>query len=122
MSVRDASLRRHPAFEALRRALLRSVANSRGRGMHVGVFGGTFDPVHLGHLVIAEQCREQTGLDQVWFVPAARPPHKPRTGLTPFERRAEMLRLAVAGNPAFRVNEIEHERTGPSFTVDTLAE
>src|SRR5437763_16337679 len=106
MSVRDASLRRHPAFEALRRALLRSVANSRGRGMHVGTFGGTFDPVHFGHLVIAEQCSEQAGLDQVWFIPAAQPPHKPGFHLTPFERRAEMLRLSVVGHPAFRVYDI----------------
>jgi nicotinate-nucleotide adenylyltransferase len=90
--------------------------------MRIGVFGGTFDPVHLGHLVTAEQCREQAGLDQVWFIPAARPPHKPSHHLTPFERRAEMLRLATAGHPAFRVSEIENERTGPSYTVDTLEE
>src|SRR5437763_11496001 len=120
MSVRDASLRRHPAFEALRRALLRSVANSRGRGMHVGVFGGTFDPVHFGHLVIAEQCREQARLDQVWFVPAARPPHKPGPAVSPFERRSEMLKLAVAGNPDFRIDELEADRPGPSYTADTL--
>src|SRR5947209_2377671 len=88
--------------------------------MRVGIFGGTFDPVHFGHLVIAEQCREQARLDQVWFIPSARPPHKP--ALTPFERRSEMLQLAIAGNPAFRVEEIENERAGPSYTADTLAE
>ena len=75
--------------------------------MRVGVFGGTFDPVHSGHLVIAEQCREQAKLDQVWFIPSARPPHK--VAMTPFERRSEMLQLAIAGNPAFRVEEIEKE-------------
>ena len=89
--------------------------------MRVGVFGGTFDPVHLAHLVLAEQCREQAGLDQVLFVPAALPPHKQQQPLTPFEKRVEMLQLAIAGNPAFRVEEIEKNRPGPSYTVDTLA-
>jgi nicotinate-nucleotide adenylyltransferase len=88
----------------------------------IGVFGGTFDPVHLGHLILAEQCREQGRLDEVWFVPSARPPHKLARPLTPFGQRAEMLALAVAGNPAFRVDLSEKDRPGPSFTVDTLAE
>jgi nicotinate-nucleotide adenylyltransferase len=90
--------------------------------MRIGVFGGTFDPVHYGHLVLAEQCREQGRLDQVWFVPAPRPPHKADQPLSRFDQRVEMLALAVAGNPAFRIDEIEKERAGPSFTVDTLAE
>jgi nicotinate-nucleotide adenylyltransferase len=90
--------------------------------MRVGIFGGTFDPVHLGHLILAEQCREQGRLDQVWFVPAPRPPHKQVQPLTRFEQRVEMIQLAIAGQPAFRVEEIEKERTGPSFTVDTVAE
>jgi nicotinate-nucleotide adenylyltransferase len=89
--------------------------------MRVGVFGGTFDPVHLGHLILAEQCREQARLDQVWFVPAAAPPHK-RGPITPFERRVEMLALAVAGHPAFKIDPIENEYEGPSFTATTLAE
>jgi nicotinate-nucleotide adenylyltransferase len=88
--------------------------------MRIGVFGGTFDPVHLGHLVLAEQCREQGRLDQVMFVPSARPPHKQRHGITPFRHRAEMLQLAVAGHPAFHVDERENERPGPSYTVQTL--
>jgi nicotinate-nucleotide adenylyltransferase len=88
--------------------------------MRIGIFGGTFDPVHLGHLVMAEQCREQAGLDQVWFVPAARPPHKPEGELTAFARRVEMLQLALAGQPAFRVEELEKDRPGPSYTADTL--
>ena len=90
--------------------------------MRIGIFGGTFDPVHLGHLILAEQCREQAQLDQVWFVPAARPPHKQEQPLTPFERRAEMLALAVAGQPVFRIQDLERRRPGPSFTADTLAE
>lgn len=90
--------------------------------MRIGVFGGTFDPVHLGHLIIAEQAREQAGLDQVLFVPAARPPHKLAQPTAPFGRRAEMLSLAVAGHPAFRVDELEKDRPGPSYTADTLAD
>jgi nicotinate-nucleotide adenylyltransferase len=90
--------------------------------MRVGVFGGAFDPVHYGHLILAEQCREQAALDQVWFVPAARHPFKSDPAGTPFERRAEMLRLAIAGNANFRVDEIENDRPGPSYTADTLAE
>ncbi len=90
--------------------------------MRVGIFGGTFDPVHHGHLVLAEQCREQGRLDQVWFVPAYRPPNKLEQSLTRFEQRVEMLSLAIAGNPAFRVEELEKERTGPSYTVDTITQ
>jgi nicotinate-nucleotide adenylyltransferase len=90
--------------------------------MRIGVFGGTFDPVHLGHLILAEQCREQGRLDQVRFVPSARPPHKQKHVVTPFRHRAEMLQLATAGHPAFRVDERENERPGPSYTVDTLDE
>ena len=88
--------------------------------MRIGVFGGTFDPIHLGHLIMAEQCREQACLDQVWFVPAARPPHKSEADITFFERRAEMIALAVAGSLAFQINDLEKNRPGPSFTVETL--
>jgi len=88
----------------------------------IAIFGGTFDPVHLGHLIMAEQCREQAGLDELWFVPAARPPHKRDLQPAPFERRAEMLALAVAGHPGFRVETLEKDRPGPSYTADTLQE
>jgi nicotinate-nucleotide adenylyltransferase len=91
-------------------------------GMRVGIFGGTFDPVHLGHLILAEQAREQAQLDEVWFVPAPRPPQKEAQSITRFEQRVEMLALALAGNPAFRIDEIEKDRVGPSYTADTLAE
>jgi nicotinate-nucleotide adenylyltransferase len=90
--------------------------------MRVGLFGGTFDPVHLAHLILAEQCREQGNLEQVWFVLAPRPPHKTEQGITRFDQRAEMLQLALAGHPAFRVEEIENELDGPSYTVRTVAE
>jgi nicotinate-nucleotide adenylyltransferase len=89
--------------------------------MRVGVFGGTFDPVHLAHLILAEQCREQGRLDEVRFVVSARPPHKPQP-VAPFAQRVEMLELAISGQPAFRVEEIERDRPGPSYTVDTLTE
>jgi nicotinate-nucleotide adenylyltransferase len=88
----------------------------------VAVFGGTFDPVHLGHLIMAEQAREQTHLDQVWLIPAASPPHKQGWPVTPFAQRVEMLHLALAGQPDFRVDELEKDRSGPSYTADTLAE
>jgi nicotinate-nucleotide adenylyltransferase len=88
--------------------------------MKIGIFGGTFDPVHLGHLILAEQCREQAALDQVLFVPAALPPHKLEQTLTPFAQRVEMLSLAISGQPAFRIDELEKDRSGPSYTVDTL--
>ncbi|MCS7047522.1 MAG: nicotinate-nucleotide adenylyltransferase [Gemmataceae bacterium] len=90
--------------------------------MRIGVFGGTFDPVHLGHLIVAEQCREQARLDQVLFIPAARPPHKLDRELTRFDQRVDMLNLAIAGHPAFRVDELERDRPGPSFTYATLEE
>jgi nicotinate-nucleotide adenylyltransferase len=90
--------------------------------MRLGVFGGTFDPVHVGHMILAEQCREQGRLDQVLFIPAARPPHKKEGELTPYAQRVEMLALALSGNPAFRVDELEKDRPGPSFTVETLVQ
>lgn len=85
----------------------------------LGVFGGTFDPIHVAHLRCAEEAREQLGLHQVLFVPAADPPHKTRR-VTPAAHRLAMVRLAIADNPAFRVSTIEIERGGRSFTVDTL--
>jgi nicotinate-nucleotide adenylyltransferase len=89
--------------------------------MRVGIFGGTFDPIHYGHLIVAEQAREQAGLDRVWFVPSARPPHKADRVVTPFDRRAEMLTLALAGHEdKFRVETIERDRPGLSYTADTL--
>ena len=66
--------------------------------MRIGIFGGTFDPVHLGHLIMAEQCREQGQLDQVWFVPSARPPHKQDFPITPLRQRIDMLQLRSPAN------------------------
>jgi len=86
----------------------------------LGLFGGTFDPPHLGHLALAEWARDTLRLDQVWFVPAGRPPHKRRADLSDSKDRLAMTRLAVRGQPAFRVSSVEARRDGPSFTVDTL--
>ena len=90
--------------------------------MRLGIYGGTFDPVHYAHLLAAEQCREQCRLDEVWFIPAAAPPHKPTRVISPGETRAEMLEVAVAGHPQFRVDRRELKREGLSYTVDTLDE
>lgn len=88
--------------------------------MRVGIFGGTFDPVHHGHLAIAEEARVVCELQQVIFIPAARQPLKPNGhGATPAQR-LEMVRLAIAGAPHFAVSAVEVERPGPSYTVTTL--
>lgn len=89
--------------------------------LRVGILGGTFDPIHYGHLAIAEQVREALELDRVVFIPAAMPPHKLGLQITPAPQRATMVELAVAGNPAFTVSLMELEREGPSYTADTLA-
>lgn len=88
--------------------------------MRVGLFGGTFDPVHYGHLLLADVAREQCDLDEIWFVPAALPPHKQDSTLAAGEARAEMIELAVAGNPGMLVSRYELDRGGVSYTVDTL--
>jgi nicotinate-nucleotide adenylyltransferase len=90
--------------------------------LRVGILGGTFDPIHYGHLVIAEQVREALRLDRVLFVPAALPPHKLDDEVAPAADRAAMVALAIAGNPAFAMSEIELRRSGPSYTVDTFRE
>lgn len=89
--------------------------------MRIGIFGGSFDPVHLGHLVVAECCREQARLDRVVFVPTAIQPFKQSRQPVAGQHRAEMLALAVGGNPAFEVSTVELDRGGVSYTVDTLA-
>ena len=88
--------------------------------MRLGLFGGTFDPVHYGHLLLAECAREQCGLDQVWFLPTAVPPHKQGRQPTSAEPRVEMLELAIAGHQQFSVSRHEVDRGGVNYTVDTL--
>jgi len=90
------------------------------KGTKTGILGGTFDPVHLGHLIIAEEARERLGLRQVIFVPAGQPWMKHRA-ITPAPDRLAMLRLALEDNPAFALSGIELERPGLSYTAETLA-
>jgi len=86
----------------------------------VGVLGGTFDPIHLGHLLLAEQARDTLALGRVLFVPASRPPHRAGDRLTPAEQRASMVALAVADEPQYELCRAELDRPGPSYTADTL--
>ena len=86
----------------------------------LGVFGGTFDPIHVAHLAVAEAARDALGLERVLFIPNRQPPHKPDQVVTPAAHRLAMVRAAIADNPAFEVSTIEVDREGPSYTVDTL--
>lgn len=88
--------------------------------MRLGLFGGRFDPVHVGHLMVAQNALEVLGLDELWFIPAKTPPHKDAAATA--EARYEMLLLATNAHPRFRVSRLEIERTGASYTFDTVAE
>ncbi len=88
--------------------------------MRIGIFGGSFDPVHYGHLLLAEMCREQCELDEVRLVPAAIPPHKQGKGRAADEHRLEMLNLAVGGHQSIVAWDVELQRGGVSYTIDTL--
>jgi nicotinate-nucleotide adenylyltransferase len=86
----------------------------------IGLFGGSFDPVHLGHLLVAEAACEEFRLDRLHFIPAARSPFKPDSEPAPDQLRLRMLRLALAGNPRFRIETLELDRGGMSYSVDTI--
>jgi nicotinate-nucleotide adenylyltransferase len=86
----------------------------------VGILGGTFDPPHFGHLLIANEVLSELSLDEIWFMPNQEPPHKKKSESVENIERVEMLELSIKGNPAFKIEKIELERTGPSFTVDTM--
>jgi nicotinate-nucleotide adenylyltransferase len=86
----------------------------------IGVFGGTFDPIHFAHLAVAQEAAETLGLERVLFVPAGQPPHKPDRKITSGADRLAMVELAIAGNARFAVDRLELDRAGPSYTVDTL--
>ncbi|HEY3275645.1 MAG TPA: nicotinate-nucleotide adenylyltransferase [Syntrophorhabdaceae bacterium] len=88
--------------------------------MAIGIFGGTFDPVHIGHLRAAEEIRESLGLERVFFVPAPMPPHKRDKKIAHIDQRVEMLKLAVRNNPFLRLSELEIKRGGISYSIDTI--
>lgn len=89
-------------------------------GRTIGILGGTFDPIHNGHLLAAEWAREAFKLDELIFIPAARPPHKDLQGVLESRHRYRMVELAIGDNPGFSVSPIELERAGYSYTVDTI--
>ncbi len=88
--------------------------------MRVGLFGGSFNPIHLGHLRAAEEVREALKLDLVYFIPAASPPHKQSSELAPAEHRLAMVRAATKGNRHFMTSDVEIRRSGRSYTIDTV--
>jgi nicotinate-nucleotide adenylyltransferase len=90
------------------------------RAGSVAVMGGTFDPIHVGHLAAAEEARQALGLERVLFMPAGVPPHKPDQAITKPDHRVAMVDLAIRDNPAFELSRLEVDRTGPSYTVDTV--
>ncbi|HYA01741.1 MAG TPA: nicotinate-nucleotide adenylyltransferase [Syntrophobacteria bacterium] len=90
--------------------------------MRAGILGGTFDPVHFGHLRAAEEVADSLNLSTVIFMPAAKPPHKKEHELTPFAHRWRMLELALAGNSRFVLSDLEYRRPGESYSVETLAQ
>jgi nicotinate-nucleotide adenylyltransferase len=88
--------------------------------MKIGILGGTFNPVHIGHLILAEEISEKLGLDKLIFVPAYLPPHKGTGDIISAAERLKMVRLAIEGNRGFAVSDIEIRRRGPSYTIDTV--
>lgn len=97
-----------------------SSPHAPGCERRLGLFGGSFDPIHKGHLAAARAAQDAFDLDRVVFVPAARPPHKPDLELAPEADRLEMVRLAIAGEPSWSVCDMEFDRPGPSYTMDTV--
>ncbi|MFH1888540.1 MAG: nicotinate-nucleotide adenylyltransferase [Candidatus Omnitrophota bacterium] len=90
--------------------------------MKIGVLGGTFNPIHIGHLILAEEVREKLSLDKVILVPANLPPHKDNSDIAPAGARLDMIRLAIKGNRHFSSSELEIKRDGRSYTIDTINE
>ncbi|MCM3588857.1 nicotinate-nucleotide adenylyltransferase [Mesobacillus maritimus] len=86
----------------------------------IGILGGTFNPPHVGHLLIANEVHHALGLEEVWFMPNHEPPHKKKEGKVTDKQRLEMLELAISGNPHFSIEPIELKRQGPSYTYETM--
>ena len=90
--------------------------------MKIGILGGTFDPIHNGHISLAGECRAKLGLDKVLFVPAFTPPHKPGSDITPWKDRFEMVRRAISGMEAFEASDVEMRLKGTSYSINTVNE
>ncbi|WP_078390922.1 nicotinate-nucleotide adenylyltransferase [Shouchella patagoniensis] len=86
----------------------------------VGLFGGTFDPPHIGHMLIAQEALSVVELDEIWFIPVSTPPHKKRVGLTSARDRYQMVEAALSDEPRFKTSDIELKRQGKSYTIDTV--
>lgn len=97
-----------------------NTVNTAGMSRRIGILGGTFDPPHIGHLVLAEFARNALELDGVWFVPAASPPHKPQGVRTEALHRLAMVERAIIGNAAFSVSRADIDRPGPHYTIDLM--
>lgn len=93
---------------------------SNGRPGRIGLYGGTFDPVHIGHALMAYDALEQAQLDQLWFIPCRQSPHKDKPTVASGEQRSEMIRLATQHEPRFAVSTIELDRASPSYSIDTV--
>jgi len=88
--------------------------------LRVGLLGGSFDPPHIGHLLLAEEARDQLGLSEVYLAPAGQPPHKLELHMTPVADRVRMTELAIADNPSFRLSRVDADRPGPHYTIDMV--
>jgi nicotinate-nucleotide adenylyltransferase len=88
--------------------------------MRIGIFGGTFDPPHVGHLILAEECRTQLNLDKLLWVVTDNPPHKRYVNISPIEQRVILVQKAIMGNPAFVVSRVDIDRPAPHFAIDTV--
>lgn len=97
-----------------------TAAGNERTGPRYGILGGTFDPPHLGHLVLAQEVLAQLRLDKVWFVPTGSPPHKPNRRISSAADRREMVERAIAGNEQFALSAVELDRDGPSYSADTV--
>jgi len=96
------------------------IRNPQSAILRVGVLGGTFDPVHIGHLILAEEARDLLDLSIIYFVPAGDPPHKRDRRLAPVDERVRMIELAIAGNACFQVSRVDADRPGPHYTIDMV--
>lgn len=88
--------------------------------LRIGIFGGTFDPPHVGHLILAEECRTQLHLDKLLWVVTDNPPHKQRIVVSPIEQRVALVKICIRDNPAFELSRVDIDRPAPHFAIDTV--